>query len=85
MRWKWACRTHVGLFGYLWVSSVSKKNKKQFKLRKNFNNSDLGALGFIVDKIIDKSSISAGGLGVGAISTSRRWCVGTYYSVIDIE
>jgi hypothetical protein len=54
----------VSLFGYLWVSSVSKKNKKQFKLRKNFNNSDLGALDFIVDKIIDKSSISAGGLGV---------------------
>ena len=41
--------SHVSLFGYLWVSK--KQNKKQFKLRKNFNNSDLGALDFIVDKI----------------------------------
>jgi len=56
------------------------KTKNNFKLRKNFNNSDLGALDFI----IDKSSIAAGGLGVQS-STSRRWCVGTYYSVIDIE
>lgn len=48
----------------LWVS---KKNKKQFKLRKNFNNSDLGALDFIVDKIIDKSSITAGGFRVQSL------------------
>jgi hypothetical protein len=80
----------VSLFGYLWVSavSVSKKNKRRFKLRKNFNNSDLGALDFIVDKIIDKSSITAGGLGEcwGLQSLNlKAMCVGTYYSVIDIE
>jgi hypothetical protein len=34
---------------------IKNKNKKELKLRKNFNNSDLGALDSIVDK---KSSIN---------------------------
>ena len=50
---------------------VKKITKKTFKLRKNFNNSDLGALDFIVDKIIDKPSITPGGLGVQSLNLNE--------------
>jgi hypothetical protein len=46
------------------VGVQKKKQKNNFKLRRNFNNSDLGALILSSIKIIDKSSITAGGLGV---------------------
>jgi hypothetical protein len=82
MRWKWACPSHVNLFGYLWWSKTTKK--KLFKLRKNFNNSDLGALDVIVDKIIDKSSITAAGSGVQSLNLKAIVCR-YLLPVIDIE
>jgi hypothetical protein len=63
---------------------VKNNQKKLFKLRKNFNNSDLGALDFIVDKIIDKSSITAVGSGVQSLNLKAIVCR-YLLPVIDIE
>jgi len=64
----------VSLFGYLWETPKKNKNKKTIQTAKNFNNSDLGAFDFILDKIIDKSSITAGGVE-GAIAQPQGDCV----------
>jgi hypothetical protein len=61
--------------GFLVYQKKKKKKKNnpqkkihknnQFKLRKDFNNSDLGALDFIVNKIIDKNHRSPLAAGQG--------------------